>query len=98
MVTECIVQLLTGAPSHRAGINMERRCAGSMEPQAQFANTGDIKSGDSKICPCSWSIEDDPSPEAAHSSIDRRCPPFQSGVFLEYYLQYLGWKNLVYDK
>ena len=71
-----------------------------MEPQAHVAHADAdrIEFGKSNICLCSWNTEDDPSPEATHSFIDRRCLPFQYGVFLEYYLQYLGWKNLVYDK
>src|SRR5258706_7151012 len=69
-----------------------------MEPQAQFPHAGRIIFADCKICPCSWSIEDDPSPETTHSSIDRWCLPFQYGMFLEYHLQYLGWKDLMYNK
>src|SRR5258706_1642928 len=98
MVTKHIVQPFTGAPSYGVGIDVEKRCAGSTKPQAQFVHAGRMIFADCKMCPCSWSIEDDPSPETTHSSIDRRCPPFLYGVFLEYHLQYLGWESLVYNK
>src|SRR5258706_9006645 len=75
MVTKQIVQPLRGV-FFRVDIDVKRRWVGSMEPQEHFVHAGHRIIADFKTCPCSWSIEDDLSPETTHSSIDHRCLPF----------------------
>jgi hypothetical protein len=92
IITEWVVQrpLATKHQVHACANICKRRCAGLTEPRAQVFYSGLLIIVGFEVYPCSRSTEDDLSPEVANSSINRRCLPLHSGVFLEYHRQYLA--------